>query len=138
MNDIQKIQTQLEKISSLESTSPYGTEYQLWDKAVETPIRNLFGDEAVKLFKQQESVIIPLDHNEWKQQYIGDLGKKKHVLEEFLSNPQLYRKSRSKKDSRSTEPQQENLLSKIIWGFLVVIAAGVIVGLILHITFGIG
>ena len=139
MNDVQRIKIQIEKIPSLEANSPYGPEYQLWDKAIEVSIRNLFGEDGVKLFKQQESVVIPLDNQKWKQQYIGDLAKKKRVLEGLLGDTATYAGLKIKeKEVNSAQPKGESLSSKFMWGFVAVIAATVVAGLILHSLFGIG
>lgn len=130
MSDTQKIESEMEQVAFLETEAPYGTEYQLWEKRLEGPIRHLFGEDGLKLFKQQTSVVIPRDEEVWKRQYINDLRKKKRALEGMLADPRAFKRLETKTTKQIKIPGGFK-------NFIIAVAVVVVGSLILHYFFGI-
>jgi len=81
-----KIRTQIEKIASLREVEKWGPEFQLWKNATEKLVREVFGEEGLKLFSQQGTMTFSyIDEDFNWQQYFKELANRKKILEGLLS-----------------------------------------------------
>lgn len=105
---LSKIKEQIIKIDALKGVSKWGPEYQLWERATEKLLKEVFGEEGLKLFKQQQTVTfsyIDEDYN-WEQ-YFKELDKRKRILEGLLAEME---ESQPKLDA---EKKDKNILKEI-------------------------
>ncbi len=117
---LSKIKDQITKIETLRNVSEWGPEYQLWEKATGRLVKEVFGEDSLKLFKQQQTVTFSyLDDDYNHQQYQAELNKRKTILEGLLSDMEESKPTNSLPDSpkdvlkeiwRKEEALKENLL----------------------------
>lgn len=88
---LSKLKIQIEKIESLKNTDKWGPEYQLWKKSTEDLVRDIFGDDGLKLFQQQRTTVTSYidDHFNW-QQYFKELDNRKKILVGLLADIEEY------------------------------------------------
>lgn len=82
---LSKLKSQIAKIEDLKAVANWGPEYQLWEKTTSNLVREIFGDEGLKLFKQQATVTMSyLDDGYNERQYIKELNNRKTILEGLM------------------------------------------------------
>ena len=84
---LSKLKDQIGKIESLKKLDKWGPEYQLWEKITGKLVEEIFGEDELKLFQQQNTVTfsyIDEDYN-W-QQYFRELDNRRRILEGLLEN----------------------------------------------------
>lgn len=97
---LSKLKTQIEKIESLKKTDKWGPEYQLWKKTTEDLVKELSGNDGLKLFQQQRTTTTSyIDGSFNWRQYFKELDNRKQILEGLLA------------DIKEYQPQNSNLLS---------------------------
>lgn len=111
MNKLEDLRRLLLEIPALEKKTPYGAEYELWKAGVENCIRSQFGDEALKLFKRQASVVIPDTDEEFLQDYLRELENKGTIIKGLIKNPRLYASSKKIGQDQKPTPDQTSLLN---------------------------
>lgn len=111
MNEkLSKLKDQISKIESLKSAPQWGPEFQLWERATKKLLKEIFGDEEVKLFEQQTTVTFSyIDEGYNQQQYFSELGKKKKILDALLAEMEEYN------SKNITEVKDETNILKTIW-----------------------
>jgi len=82
---LSKLKGLIEKIESLKKTDKWGPEYQLWKRSTENLVREIFGEDGLRLFKQQATVTFSYIDEEFNwQQYFKELENRKKILEGLL------------------------------------------------------
>jgi len=80
-----KLKKQIEEINSLKNKDKWGPEYQLWKSKTQSLIKSALGNEALKLFNQQETVVTSYIDDDFNlQQYLKELDNRKKILEGLM------------------------------------------------------
>ncbi len=103
-NKLNKLRLKIEEIENLKSTSEWGPEYQLWKDLTEKLVTELFGTKGLKLFDQQNAVVLDNDA------YLRELDGRKKILEGLISNKDEYSPDTEAKESKNTPKSDENSL----------------------------
>ena len=86
MDEISKLKQQIAKIEPLKKILPlWGPEFQLWKKATEKIVKNLFGNDGLELFEQQQNISFSAYEEENQEYYLEELDKRKRILEGLLA-----------------------------------------------------
>ncbi len=84
---LSKLKEQISKIEELEATKNWGPEFQLWKTKTEKLVSEIFGEEGLRLFKQQQTRTTSyIDPGYNTRQYEKELGNRKKILEGLLDD----------------------------------------------------
>jgi len=88
---LSKLKKQISKIENLKNTTEWGPEYQLWINKTEKLVEEIFGEENLQLFKQQQTMTISyIDGSFNVRQYIKELDNREKILKGFLAEMEEY------------------------------------------------
>lgn len=80
-----KLKNQISKIDSLINFHEWGAEFQLWERKTETLVRELFGEDGLKLFNKQQTMTVSYINSAFnRQQYLKELTNRKKILNGLL------------------------------------------------------
>lgn len=128
---LSRLKKQIEKIPSLAHVKPWGPEFQLWGRTTEKLISEIFGIDAVKLFKGQNTVTFSYIEDGYNdQQYQRELDGKRRILEGLLEEVNevdstteiiegdilktIWRKEQALKDNLLTAQEAEAIQKSLI------------------------
>lgn len=87
-----KLQAKIDEMEDLKSHESWGAKYKIWNNLVEKLLEKDFGEEALRLFKQQTSVDIS------DEGFVYEVDQRKILLESFLANADEYKPTAKEKD----------------------------------------
>lgn len=100
---LSKLKEQISKIDNLKNVAKWGPEYQLWMSKTEKLVGEIFGQEGLQLFKQQQTTTTSYIDDDFNvQQYIKELNNRKKVLDGLLAEMEEY-KPKSEADDKNSE-----------------------------------
>src|SRR6476620_1364313 len=83
---LSKIKELINKIDGLKDVDKWGPEYQLWERGTSKLVKDLFGEDGLKLFEQQKTITFSyMDENYNWQQYFNELNKRRTILQGLLT-----------------------------------------------------
>jgi hypothetical protein len=83
---LSKLKSQIKKIELLKEKKRWGPEYQLWEKTTEDLVKEIFGEDELKIFKRQRTTAFSyIDRNFNARQYLKELDNRKLILEGLLA-----------------------------------------------------
>jgi hypothetical protein len=101
---IKKLQDRIDEIGVLKSSSEWGAEYQLWKDRTERFVKDEYGNEALNLFKRQDSVVLD------DEAYLRELEGRKKILEGFVKHHNEY-KPKAQEQAREMSSEKSSLLT---------------------------
>lgn len=109
---LSNLKAQIIKIDSLKNVDKWGPEYQLWKRDTEKLVKEIFGEEDLQLFRQQETVAFSyIDENDNRNRYFDELKNRKKILEGFLAE-KIENVSTQNEKSLSEKEVLRNIWSK--------------------------
>jgi hypothetical protein len=99
--EIEKLKVKIEEIDGLKSERAWGVKFRLWLNLTEKLVKKIFGDEGLKLFNQQGSVVLT------DEAYIQELDSRKEMLNGLLSNQNEYQ------PKKQSEPVAIKVIGKL-------------------------
>jgi len=107
---LSKLKKQISEIENLKNVTKWGPEYQLWINKTKKLVKEVFGEDGLKLFEQQRTTTTSyIDESFNVRQYIKELGNRKKVLEGLLVEMEEYQ---PQSDTNNTS-QQTNTLKEL-------------------------
>ena len=83
--NLSKLKDQVIKIEPLKSQAAWGPEFQLWKTRTQQLVKELFGDDGVKLFNSQGTVVFSyMDEGANTRSYLKELENRKTILQGLL------------------------------------------------------
>ena len=95
---ISQLKKKIEEIEALKKASAWGAEFQLWKDMTDKLVKEIFGEEGLKLFSGQQSVVLD------DEAYIQELDSRKKMLEGLLANRQQYKPRPQRKRWMESDP----------------------------------
>jgi len=100
---LSKLKEQISKIEGLKNVARWGPEYQLWLNKTEKLVREIFGEEGLRLFQQQRTTVTSyIDESFNVRQYLEEIDNRKKVLDGLLVEMEEY-KPQSDFDDKDSE-----------------------------------
>lgn len=96
---VEKLNTKIEEIGSLKAKSDWGPEYRLWLDSTKRLVNEMFGENGLKLFEQNNSVVVD------NGAYIRELDSRKITLEGLLNHEDEYQPEKTGSIKNSTNRQ---------------------------------
>ncbi|MBU3942789.1 hypothetical protein KKA24_02285 [Patescibacteria group bacterium] len=107
---LSKLKSQIDRIEFLKEKKKWGPDYQLWKKKTEKLVRDIFGEDELKLFQQQKTTTFSyMDDSYNQRQYLEELDNRKVILDGLLVDAEEY----SPKNKSHMDTQKDIL--KEIW-----------------------
>ena len=106
--NLSKLKTKIGEIESLKGTANWGPEFQLWKNATNKLVREIFGEEGLSLFEQQQTRTTSyIDKSYNVRQYQKELDNRKKIIEGLLAETEEHRPSSDTNGSSPTDVLRE-------------------------------
>jgi uncharacterized protein (TIGR02391 family) len=80
------LKEQINKIGALKNDKQWGPNYDIWKNTTSNLIRDLFGEEYLKLFNKQQAVVFSYTDESFNiRQYLEELDNKKQFIESAIT-----------------------------------------------------